>query len=230
MEVKTTGIEPVPNESIEQSRPNHQTIPTRDRASGFYARIVKRLLDILFALMALPFLLLAIIFVAPLIWYSDRGTVFYNAPRLGYKGKIFTMYKFRSMKVNAPDVRLPDGSTYNGEDDPRQTKIGRFLRKTSLDELPQVINVLKGDMSFVGPRPDLPDATKLYRDSDFQKLDVKPGITGYAQAYKRNSGDLKQKFDFDVYYSQHINFVFDVKILLKTVYTVVLRKNIYREG
>jgi len=117
-----------------------------------YRKFFKRLIDILVCLVALPFFLLIFIVVAPIIKLSDGGPVFYNAPRLGYKGKIFKMYKFRSMRVNAPDIRNADGTTYNGKNDPRVTKIGKFLRETSLDETPQIFNVLKGDMCIIGRR------------------------------------------------------------------------------
>lgn len=111
---------------------------------------IKRILDILLSLIGLPFFALLFILVAPIIFMTDKGPVFYNADRLGYKGKIYKMYKFRSMRVNAPDLRNQDGSTYNGDDDPRVTKIGRIMRKTSIDEAPQLLNVLKGDMSVIG--------------------------------------------------------------------------------
>lgn len=194
-----------------------------------YRKIVKRLLSILFGIIGLPFFAVIFIVVAPIIYLSDNGPVFYNAPRLGYKGKIFKMYKFRSMRVNAPDLRNEDGTTYNAEDDPRVTKIGRILRKTSLDETPQLLNVLKGDMSFIGPRPDLSNADKeIYRPGDIRKLDVRPGITGYSQAYYRNSSTLDQRFDGDVYYAEHLSFWLDVKILFKTIKTVFTHENVYR--
>ena len=117
-----------------------------------YRKFVKRSIDIVFGLIGLPFFCLFFIVLAPIIYLTDRGPVFYSAQRLGKNGKTFKMYKFRSMKVNAPDIRNADGSTYNGPNDPRVTKIGRIMRKTSLDETPQILNVLKGDMSFVGPR------------------------------------------------------------------------------
>ncbi|MTS89344.1 sugar transferase, partial [Proteus mirabilis] len=121
-----------------------------------YKHFFKRLFDLIIALFALPFVLLLILIMVPLIWLTDRGPTFYNAQRVGLNGKIFKMFKFRSMKVNAPDIRNTDGSTFNSSDDPRVTRIGRFIRKTSIDEIPQILNVLIGDMSFVGPRPVLP--------------------------------------------------------------------------
>lgn len=114
-----------------------------------YARVLKRLLDFLIGLIALPFLLIVTLVLAPIIVIDDKGPVFYNALRLGKNGKPFKMYKFRSMMVNAPDIRNEDGSTYNGDDDPRVTKIGRFMRKTSIDELSQFLNVLLGDEIIV---------------------------------------------------------------------------------
>ncbi len=194
-----------------------------------YRRYLKRIFDIFFSLVGFPFFVVLFIFIAPVIVFEDKGPVFYNAPRLGYKGKIFKMYKFRSMKINAPDLRNEDGTTYNSENDSRVTRVGRFLRKTSLDEIPQLLNVLIGDMSFVGPRPDLPNADKeLYRPGDEKKLDVRPGITGFNQAYYRNSSTLEQRFSGDVYYAEHVSFLLDIKIIVQTVKMVFNRKNIYR--
>lgn len=194
-----------------------------------YRNHVKRLLDIACALAGFPLFIVIFIVVAPLIFFEDRGPVFYNALRLGKDGKLFKMYKFRTMHVNAPDLRNTDGTTFNSAQDTRVTKIGRILRKTSLDEIPQILNVLTGDMSFVGPRPDLPDAQeKIYRPGDERKLLVHPGITGYSQAYYRNSSTLEQRFDGDVYYVGHMSFLFDLKIVMKTIVTVLSRKNVYR--
>lgn len=194
-----------------------------------YKKCIKRVLDLLLAILLLPFFLILFIIIAPIIVIEDRGPVFYNAPRLGKDAKIYKMYKFRSMKVNAPDLRNEDGTTFNSEDDPRVTKIGKVLRKTSLDEIPQILNVIKGDMSFIGPRPDLPGADKeIYRPGDVVKLKVKPGITGYSQAYYRNSSTIEERFDGDVFYAKNISFILDVRILFKTIKTVFTHENIYR--
>lgn len=193
-------------------------------------RFFKRLFDIILSLIALPFVLLAIVFFAPIIYFTDKGPVFYNAERLGYKGKVFKMYKLRSMKVNSPNLKAADGSTYNGEDDPRVTKIGRLMRKTSVDELPQFLNVLKGDMSLIGPRAHLTTNYKGYDLLDEphrRRLDVRPGITGYSQAYYRNSATSEQKMKNDVYYAENISLWLDIKILFKTVFSVLKRENIY---
>jgi lipopolysaccharide/colanic/teichoic acid biosynthesis glycosyltransferase len=195
-----------------------------------YRKYFKRIFDFVLALVALPFWFIILIIIGPTIYIQDKGPIFYNAERLGKDGRIFKMYKFRSMKVNAPDLRNEDGSTFNSENDPRLTKIGRFIRKTSIDETPQILNIIKGDMSLIGPRPDLPDAIDIYSDIEIQKLNVRPGITGYSQAYTRNSSSLKEKFAQDVYYVRNICLFLDIKIIFKTVETVILRKNVYRDS
>ena len=133
------------------------------------------------------------------------------------------------MYVNPPDLKNSDGSTFNSDNDPRVTPIGRFMRKTSLDELPQFLNILMGDMSFIGPRPKLYNTTKNLEsmNDDHQKsYMIKPGITGYAQAYYRNSITQEEKYRWDAYYAEHISFVMDMKIIFQTFYSVVARKNI----
>jgi lipopolysaccharide/colanic/teichoic acid biosynthesis glycosyltransferase len=194
-----------------------------------YGRVVKRLLDIVLSLIALPFVALAFVVIAPLIYREDKGSVFYNAPRIGRGGKSFIMYKFRSMRMGAPDLKMPDGSTYNAADDPRQTRMGAFLRKTSLDELPQILNVLKGDMSFIGPRPDLADEIGLYRGEEGRKLEVRPGISGYAQVYGRNAIVWHDRLALDVYYVNHQSFLLDVRIFFRTFAVVFSQKGIYVE-
>jgi len=164
--------------------------------------------------------------MGPIIWFEDRGPIFYMAKRISKDGGVFKMFKFRSMKVNAPDIRMENGDTYNGDDDPRVTKIGRFMRKTSIDEIPQFINVLLGDMSFIGPRPDTPDFLDVYKNEFPAILTIKPGITGYNQSYFRNSIDGKEKMKNDDYYAEHLTFVMDVKIVFKTIKTVLFRENI----
>lgn len=195
-----------------------------------YKHFFKRLFDFIVSLIALPFVLLFIIILAPIIFLTDRGPVFYNAPRLGKKGKVFKMYKLRSMRVNSPDLKNADGSTYNGANDPRVTKIGKIMRKTSLDELPQFLNVLKGDMSLIGPRAHLTTNYKGYDQLDEihkKRIDVRPGITGYSQAYFRNSITSAEKLKNDAYYVDHLSFWFDIKIFFKTAFSVLKRENIY---
>ena len=195
-----------------------------------YKLFFKRFIDILIGLVALPFVLIVIIGCAPFIYFTDKGPIFYNAIRAGKDYKSFKMFKLRSMYVNSPDLKNADGSTFNSDNDPRVTPIGRFMRKTSLDEFPQFLNILIGDMSFVGPRP------KLYREGRLEESDVtedmknsfkvKPGVTGYAQAYFRNSITQNEKFKWDAYYADNISFWMDVKILWQTMISVLKRKNI----
>jgi len=195
---------------------------------SMYKHFFKRLIDILVSLVALPFVGLAVLIMAPFIYFEDKGPVFYNATRRGKNGKTFTMFKLRSMYVNAPDLKNSDGSTFNSAKDPRVTRIGRFMRKTSVDELPQILNVFLGHMSFIGPRPtlaktpyeELPEISK-------KRLQVRPGITGYAQAYYRNSITQQEKFEYDCFYVDHVTFLLDIKILIKTVFSVLKRENIY---
>lgn len=193
-----------------------------------YKKYFKRVIDFLTALCAMPFILILIVIVGIAIFIDDRGPVFYKAPRMGRNGRIFKMYKFRSMKVNSPDLRNEDGSTFNAENDPRVTLIGRFLRKTSIDELPQILNILIGDMSIIGPRPSLTTTPyEQYSDIRKKRVSVKPGITGYSQAYFRNSISQDEKFAYDCEYVDNISFSTDLKILLKTISSVIRRDNIY---
>ena len=162
--------------------------------------------------------------------FEDRGPVFYKAERLGKDGIPFQMYKFRTMKVNAEDIRNEDGSTFCGEGDPRLTEIGKTLRSTSLDELPQLLNVLAGQMSLIGPRPDLVEMLSVYEGNEKSKLGVVPGITGFNQAYYRNSISMRKRFANDVFYVEHLSFLLDVKILLKTFILLTQRKHVYHDS
>lgn len=128
-----------------------------------------------------------------LIKLEDRGPIFYCGERLGKDSKLFKMYKFRSMKVNAPDIRNDDGSTFNSSKDPRITKVGKFIRETSIDELPQLFNVLKGDMSIIGPRASVGNSLNTFKSDEIDKMKVRPGITGYTQAYYRNDLTMREK-------------------------------------
>lgn len=194
---------------------------------GLYPGVLKRALDVVLSLLVLPFFGLLCLALVPAIRLADGGPALYVARRLGKNGRTFRMYKFRSMKPNAPDVRNPDGSTYSGEDDPRLTRLGRVLRKTSLDELPQLLNVLKGDMSVIGPRPDLPQQIQYYQPADHEKLTVRPGLTGYSQAYYRNAIPWEKRLELDVYYARNLSFLLDCRIFFKTVQTVLMRRGIH---
>ncbi len=182
------------------------------------------------SILAMPIVLIICLVLVPIIKHEDRGPAFYNAARVGQNRVEFKMYKFRSMKVNSPDLKMPDGSTYNGPDDPRMTKIGAFMRRTSLDEVPQFFNVFLGNMSLIGPRPDVWDEVNLYEGDDERKLEVKPGITGYAQVYGRNSIPWKERLRLDVFYVENISFLLDVKIFFRTFVSIAKEEGIYNES
>lgn len=192
-----------------------------------YRNYFKRMFDIFFALLALPLWIVILVVLAPIIYIQDKGPIFYNAKRLGKNGEVFKMYKFRSMKINAPDLRNEDGSTYNSVNDSRLTRIGKFIRKTSLDETPQLLNIIKGDMSIIGPRPDLPEHFNLYEGNEERKLEVRPGVTGYNQAYYRNAVPWKERIQHDIYYVDHLSLLLDMKVFIKTVVSVLSHADIY---
>lgn len=190
-------------------------------------KYIKRGFDFLIGLVAMPFLAIVILIVGIAIKLDDGGPVFYKAKRIGRGSKIFDMYKFRSMIVNAPNWNNPDGSTYNASDDERVTKVGRFIRKTSIDELPQFINILTGEMSFIGPRASGASAISTYQPDELPKMNVRPGLTGYTQAYFRNDLSVREKRLKDAWYAEHMSFGLDVKIFFKSFLTVFKRENLY---
>lgn len=199
----------------------------RPNSQSFYVTVVKRFFDILIGLVALPFLGIVVLVIGLAIKLDDGGPVFYRAKRIGKDSKIFDMYKFRSMIVNAPNWTNKDGSTYNAPDDDRVTRVGRFIRKTSIDELPQFFNVLIGNMTFIGPRASGAGALDNYQPDEVAKMDVKPGITGYTQAYHRNGLSVREKRLQDAWYANHVTFWLDVKIFFKTFATVLTSREVY---
>ena len=194
-----------------------------------YRRFFKRLLDIMISLVALIFVLILAVPIAIAIKLEDGGTVFYCGWRYGKDMKKFRMVKFRSMKMNSEDIRNEDGSTFNSATDPRMTKVGAFLRKTSLDEIPQFFNVLIGDMSLIGPRPSPMGNEKTYDDFVMRKFSVRPGVTGLNQALLRNSATLEERYKNDVHYAENLTFGMDVKIIWMTACSVLGKKNIYKD-
>lgn len=193
----------------------------------FLYRFIKRTFDLICCLIAFPFFLLIVIGVAIAIKIDDGGPVFYMAERIGKDSKKLKMFKFRSMKVNAPNLTNPDGSTYNSQNDPRVTRVGKFLRDTSLDETAQILNVIKGDMSLIGPRASGWGALDSYLPDEVDKMKVRPGITGYTQAYYRNSISVREKRVMDAWYANNASLWLDIKIFFKTIQTVCKRENIY---
>lgn len=192
-----------------------------------YVHFFKRIIDLVLSLIALPFWILLLIPIAIAIKLDDGGPVFYKSARVGKGFKKFAMYKFRSMKVNAPDLRNEDGGTYNAADDPRVTKVGKFLRETSLDETPQLLNIIKGDMGIIGPRAGDWESVDTYEDDERDKCKVVPGLTGYCQAFFRNSASVREKRLKDAWYANNVSFSLDVKIFLKTISTVLRHENLY---
>jgi len=187
--------------------------------------MIKRGMDIIGASMGLVCLSWLFLIVAVLIKIEDpKGTVFFKQVRVGKNGKTFYMYKFRSM-VSDAEEKLKDllkyneieGAMFKLKEDPRVTKIGKFIRKTSIDELPQLWNVLKGEMSLVGPRPPLPREVKLYSEYDKQRLLVVPGCTGLWQVSGRSNLDFKDMVELDLQYIKNHSILGDLKIILKTV-------------
>jgi undecaprenyl phosphate N,N'-diacetylbacillosamine 1-phosphate transferase len=192
-----------------------------------YLKYFKRLIDVLLCAIGFVFFIPLYIVVGLLIKIEDKGPIFYTADRIGKDSKLFKMYKFRSMKINAPDLLNPDGSTYNAKDDPRVTHIGKFIRETSIDETPQILNVLKGEMSIIGPRASLSGALGTYKDDEIDKMKVRPGITGYTQAYYRNGLSNREKRVKDAWYANNVSFWLDIKIFFKTIVTVFKREGLY---
>lgn len=199
--------------------------------SRFVYHSMKRLFDIVAATCGIVILSPLMIIIAVLIKAEDHGPVFYKQVRVGKNGKTFKMYKFRSMFVNADkmldrlkDQNDVDGPMFKMKDDPRVTKIGHFIRKHSLDELPQFFNVIKGDMSLVGPRPPLPSEVAEYSEYDKQRLYVTPGCTGLWQATARNNVGFDEMVRLDLKYIQYSSLKYDLWIMWKTV-VIIFKPN-----
>ena len=199
------------------------------------AYLVKRLIDIIASILLLLMLMPLFAIIMLLIYLSSPGPVFYKQTRVGRWGKLFTMWKFRSMYPDA-DERLKEimaknemtgGVIFKMKNDPRIIPIGRFIRKASIDELPQLWNVLKGDMSLVGPRPALPSEVNQYSLQDRQRLEVIPGITCIWQVSGRSDIPFPQQVQLDVQYIQSQSLLLDIKLLLKTIPAVLLSRGAY---
>ena len=213
--------------NIESVEEHYQRVKNKTGYKGVYQLYIKRMMDIIICILMFPFLFIIMFPISIAIKMEDKGPVFYSSKRLGVGFAEFGMLKFRSMKVNAPDLRNEDGSTFNSKDDPRVTKIGKFLRETSLDELPQIFNVFMGQMSFIGPRAGDVESKNTYAEDEKDKLLIRPGITGYTQAYYRNNLGVREKRLYDACYAHRVNFFLDIKILLMTIRTVLFHENIY---
>jgi len=189
-----------------------------------YKNFIKPAIDFVLALVGFLFLSPVFVLVTIGLFFANDGKPFFFQLRPGKDGKIFKIVKFKTMtdKKDENGNLLPDAD--------RLTKIGSFVRKTSLDEIPQLLNVIKGDMALVGPRPLLPKYLELYNDFQRRRNEVKPGITGWAQVNGRNSISWEKKFEYDVWYVDNVSFLLDVKILIMTVLKVVKSEGINEQG
>ena len=201
------------------------------RGFSFYEAI-KRLIDIICSFVGILVLSPLFIIIAIIIKFTSKGPVFFSQKRVGRNGKEFDMYKFRSMVVNAEELKEKlaaqnemSGPMFKMKDDPRVTKVGKFIRKTSLDELPQLWNVLKGDMSLVGPRPSLPKEVAQFDEWMYKRLEVKPGLTCYWQVSGRNNIDFEDWMKLDIRYVDERNLWIDIKLIFKTVGVLFGDKN-----
>lgn len=185
---------------------------------------IKYFLDRILALTGIIITLPILIITAIIIRLESQGPVIFKQERVGKDGKIFKVYKFRSMVQNAQYIGA--GLYFDGEDDPRITKSGRFIRKTSIDELPQLFNILKGEMSLVGPRPLLKITTDEMTDRQRQRLLMKPGMTGLAQINGRNEISMGERIEKDLEYIENYSLISDIKIIVQTIGVVLLRKGI----
>ncbi|MBA4277245.1 sugar transferase [Flavobacterium sp.] len=189
-----------------------------------YKHFFKRTFDFMLALFGLVVLSPLLVIVTIALYFANEGKPFFFQLRPGLNGEIFKIIKFKTMndKKNEAGNLLPDGE--------RLTKMGSFVRKTSLDEIPQLWNVLKGDMSLIGPRPLLPEYLPLYNETQKRRHELRPGITGWAQINGRNAISWKQKFEYDIWYVEHLSFVLDCKIVFLTLKKVMKTEGINAVG
>lgn len=195
---------------------------------------LKRAIDIIGSLIGLILASPILVIVGILIKLESKGPIVFSQTRVGLNGKEFKMYKLRSMVLNAEELKKKleeqnemSGPMFKIKDDPRITKVGKFIRKTSIDELAQLINVLKGDMSLVGPRPSLPKEVEQFEDWMLQRLEVKPGLTCYWQVMGRNNIEFNEWMELDVKYVRERSLLLDIKLIFKTLFVLFGDKNAY---
>ena len=199
-----------------------------NQTNRVYVNFFKRILGLIFSLVGFIILIPIFLIISILIKLTSKGPIFFKQERIGRNGKVFNMYKFRTMIVNAENIG--DGIRVRSKNDPRITKIGKILRRTSLDELPQLINVIKGDMSLVGPRPPVTyhpyNGYNNYPENAKKRFIVRPGLTGLSQIKYRNGVSWDKRIEIDVRYTENISFLEDIKIILTTIKIVFKPVNI----
>jgi len=189
---------------------------------------IKYILDRIAALVLVVLLLPLLLLIYIAVKIDSKGHGIFIQERVGLGGKTFKIYKFRTIKVNA--ANMGSGIIIDGENDPRITRVGKILRRLSLDELPQLINIIKGEMSFIGPRPTLKYQVDKYSEHQMRRLSVKPGITGWAQVNGRNSIPWSKRIEYDIWYVNNYSLLLDLKILLKTLRVLFKDDNIYGQS
>lgn len=195
-----------------------------------YKNFFKRILDVTLSVLALIVLCWLYLIIAVLIKLTSPGPVLFKQDRIGRNGKVFKFYKFRSMRVNAEHT---GSGVYSDRNDPRVTKVGKFIRATSIDELPQLFNILKGEMALIGPRPPLtyhPWKWEEYTDEQRRMFDVRPGITGWAQVNGRKDVEWNRRIELNVWYVDHVSFGLDFKIFWLTIFKIITNADNENKG
>ena len=219
-------------ERLQADKENNLEFQVINKENRVVYNASKRLIDILLSLLGLIIVSPIMLIVAILIKLESTGPIIFSQKRVGLNGKEFNMLKFRSMVQNAEELKEKlqkqnemSGPMFKMKEDPRVTKVGRFIRKTSIDELPQLINVLKGEMSLVGPRPSLPKEVAKFEPWMLERLNVKPGLTCYWQVSGRNNIDFEDWMKLDIKYVKERNLVLDIKLIFKTFFVLFGDKN-----
>lgn len=217
---------------MERLQIEEQEIIQIERKENILYEVSKRALDVIASFLGLVILSPTLLIVAILIKLESKGAAIFSQSRIGLNGKEFKMYKFRSMVQNAEELKEKlakqnemSGPMFKIKNDPRVTKVGKFIRKTSIDELPQLLNILKGDMTLVGPRPSLPREVEKFESWMLKRLEVKPGLTCYWQVSGRNNIDFYEWMKLDLKYVNDMNFWLDIKLIFKTVAVLFGDKN-----
>jgi exopolysaccharide biosynthesis polyprenyl glycosylphosphotransferase len=228
MEINFRGWELI----MERLQIEEQEIIQIERKESTLYKVSKRALDVIASFLGLVILSPILLIVAILIKLESKGPAIFSQSRIGLNGKEFKMYKFRSMVQNAEELKEKlakqnemSGPMFKMKNDPRVTKVGKFIRKTSIDELPQLLNILKGDMTLVGPRPSLPREVEKFESWMLKRLEVKPGLTCYWQVSGRNNIDFYEWMKLDLKYVNDMGFWLDIKLIFKTVTVLFGDKN-----